>query len=448
MAYRVGIVGASGIVINTPRGEPSAPLDKELYSAHVGSLSNMPGVELAAICDIAPEALERFTKAWSERWPEARLYADYRDMLEREDLDILTVATSDHRHAQIVIDGAESGVRGIFCEKPIATTLEDADAMIAACERNGVKMSVNHSRRWFPLYHKVRHMIRNGAIGTPTVMSAVLGGPRAMMFRNGTHFIDALCFFAESEPRAVSAILEEGFDDWDRYRGDGGKLPENEPGMTGTILFENGIRALFRVGEGDGAAELAGDYGAEGGFSYRGRRPSGGADGAGGDQGRAESDDDLPGPVPDTGDGGGVPGVGQYHRAGWREHFIAERRKEGAADFAGVPGVASAGGTVGGGAGVGDSPPRAGDSPSRAERVLGAWEEGSPLRARRLQKEERGKWRGIALRRLSSNCFISATMHGHLQPSTGSLRQAQGERTFSYLRPPLPTPRHGPEPGA
>ena len=246
MAYRVGIVGASGIVINTPRGEPSAPLDKELYSAHVGSLSNMPGVELAAICDIAPEALERFTEAWSERWPEARLYADYLEMLEREDLDILTVATSDHRHAQIVIDGAESGVRGIFCEKPIATTLEDADAMIAACERNGVKMSVNHSRRWFPLYHKVRHMIRNGAIGTPTVMSAVLGGPRAMMFRNGTHFIDALCFFAESEPRAVSAILEEGFDDWDRYRGDGGKLPENEPGMTGTILFENGIRALFR----------------------------------------------------------------------------------------------------------------------------------------------------------------------------------------------------------
>ena len=58
-------------------------------------------------------------------------------MLEGEDLDVLTVATSDHLHTKIVIDGAESGVKGIFCEKPIATTLEDADAMIAACERNG-----------------------------------------------------------------------------------------------------------------------------------------------------------------------------------------------------------------------------------------------------------------------------------------------------------------------
>ena len=264
MAYRVGIVGSSGIVINTPRGEPSPPLDKEVYPSHVGSISTMPDVELSAVCDINPEALERFKASWSERWPETRLYADYGEMLEREALDILTVATSDHLHTKIVIDGAESGVKGIFCEKPIATTLEDADAMIAACERNGAKMSVNHTRRWSPLFHKVRHTIKSGAIGTPTVMTAVLGGPRAMMFRNGTHFIDALCFFAESEPRAVSAILEDGFEHWDRYRGDGGRLPENEPGMTGTILYENGMRALFRAVKGTvplGGLEITGPEG-------------------------------------------------------------------------------------------------------------------------------------------------------------------------------------------
>ena len=250
MTYRIGIVGSSGIVIKTRRGEPSRPLNNEVYMSHVGCLSVMPDVELAAICDINPEALERFKAAWSKRWPDTRSYADYREMLDTEDLDILTVATSDHLHTQIVIDGARSGVKGIFCEKPIATTLEDVDAMIAACEGNGVKMSVNHTRRWSPLFHKVRHTIKSGAIGTPTVITAVLGGPRAMMFRNGTHYIDALCFFAESEPSKVSAILEDGFEHWDRYRGDGGRLPENEPGMTGTILFENGIRALFRAVKG------------------------------------------------------------------------------------------------------------------------------------------------------------------------------------------------------
>ena len=265
MAYRVGIVGASGIVINTPRGMPSPPLDGEVHMSHVGCLSLIPGLELAAVCDIDPKALERFKAAWSARWPNTRLYADYREMLDEEELDILVVATSDHRHAQIVIDGAASGVKGIFCEKPIATTLEDADAMIAACESNGVKMSVNHTRRWSPLFHKVRHAIKSGAIGTPTILTAVLGGPRAMMFRNGTHYIDALCFFAGSEPSKVSAILEDGFDHWDRYRGDGGKLPENDPGMTGTILFQNGVRALFRAMKGTApvsAMEITGPDGA------------------------------------------------------------------------------------------------------------------------------------------------------------------------------------------
>ena len=58
----------------------------------------------------------------------------------------------------------------------------------------------------------------------------VLGGQRAMLFRNGTHSIDGgsptfsgpICFFAESDPVQVFARLEEGFEDWDEYKGDGG----------------------------------------------------------------------------------------------------------------------------------------------------------------------------------------------------------------------------------
>lgn len=246
MAYRVGIVGASGISINPPRAAPSAPLADEVYSSHIGCLSIMRGVELAAVCDIRTDALNRFRGNWAARWPNTRTYTNYLDMLDRENLDILTVATPDHLHAQIVIDGACSGLQGILCEKPIATTLDDADAMIDACERNRVALSINHTRRWSPVLHNARDAIRRGRIGPITVMTAVLGGPRAMLFRNGTHFIDALCFFAESKPAKVSALLEDGFDHWDRYRGDGGKLPENEPGATGTILFENGVIALYR----------------------------------------------------------------------------------------------------------------------------------------------------------------------------------------------------------
>lgn len=246
MTYRVGIVGASGITINTPSSVPPRPLGNEVFMSHVGCLSIIAGMEVTAICDIVPQALDRFKENWGSRWPDARTYGGYREMLANEELDILTVATSDNLHTQIVIDGARSSVKGIFCEKPIATTIEEADAMIAACEENSVKMSVNHTRRWSPLFHKVQDTIRKGTVGPLTSITAVLGGPRAMMFRNGTHLIDAIGFFAESKPTRVSALLEDGFDHWDRYRGDGGKLPQNEPGATGLILFQNGIRALFQ----------------------------------------------------------------------------------------------------------------------------------------------------------------------------------------------------------
>ena len=78
-----------------------------------------------------------------------------------------------------------------------------------------------------------------------------------MLFRSGTHMIDAICFFAESEPAQVSGILEAGFEDWERYRGDGGKLPENDPSASGIIVFRNGVRALY-----DGSKDtiLASDF--------------------------------------------------------------------------------------------------------------------------------------------------------------------------------------------
>lgn len=66
-----------------------------------------------------------------------------------------------------------------------------------------------------------------------------------MMFRNGTHILHGVVFFADSPPKQIWAKLEDGFDDWDVYRGDGGKKPENDPGVDGYIEFENGVRAFF-----------------------------------------------------------------------------------------------------------------------------------------------------------------------------------------------------------
>ena len=247
--YRVGIVGATWIAVR-PIVSPPAPFRNDIGNAiggvsHAATLSMLTNTELVAVCDLVPGLLEDFKAAWADDLPDVNTYTDYREMLAREDLDILAVATSDNRHTDIVVDGANAGVKGVLCEKPLATSLEDADRMIEACRERGIPLHVDHNRRWSPLIHRVRDELRAGAIGPLGSVIVSHGGPRAMLFRSGTHMIDAVCFLVESEPAQIFGVLEEGFEDWDRYRGDGGRLPENDPSASGMILFKNGVRVLY-----------------------------------------------------------------------------------------------------------------------------------------------------------------------------------------------------------
>ena len=243
-SYRVGIVGASEIAARYP-DDPPDPFKNEIIASHVACLALMPRVEIVGMCDLVPELLDGFKESWGERWPNANVYTDYNEMFAKEQLDILHVVTTDHRHRDVTVDGARAGVKGIFCEKPLATNMEDADDMIQVCEENGVVLIAGYTRRWRTLYHTVREAIRSGAIGPLRSMVATMGGKRGMLFFHGTHIIDALCFFAESEPVQVFANLEEGYDDWDRYKGAGGRGSLKDPGASGFILFRNGVRALY-----------------------------------------------------------------------------------------------------------------------------------------------------------------------------------------------------------
>ena len=71
-----------------------------------------------------------------------------------------------------------------------------------------------------------------------------------MLFRNGTHLVDGVCFFAESDPEWVFAELEPGYDHYDRYLGDGGRDPATDPAASGFIHFRNGVRAFVNVAKG------------------------------------------------------------------------------------------------------------------------------------------------------------------------------------------------------
>ncbi|MGH2459499.1 MAG: Gfo/Idh/MocA family protein [Chloroflexota bacterium] len=264
-SYRAAVVGLTGIGMTPSRPAPDPVLGLIMPHSHVSAYAAVPNTTVVAVCDLVPSLLEKFRADWGAEVPEARTYTDYREMLAREQVDLLSIVTSDHRHAQIAVDAVEAGVKGIFCEKPIATTLADADRMIAACAQRSVPLLIDHTRRWYPEFVAARRLVREGAIGPLRRIVAHLGGPRAMLFRNGTHLIDAVCFFAESDPAWLTGELDDEHREHPpRYAGDGGRDPATDPGGSALIHFQNGVRALVNASKrtmGNFELDLVGETG-------------------------------------------------------------------------------------------------------------------------------------------------------------------------------------------
>lgn len=216
--------------------------------AHGFAYARCPEFDLVAICDIQPDAFARFYERAGIRVGTVKEYTDYRAMLEREGLDVVSVATPDDFHTDAVCAASDAGVKAILCEKPLASSLADADRIIATVERNGTKMSVDHTRSWYPAFQAVRKAVRAGAIGPLTRVVAHMGGRRAMLFRNGTHILDAMSYFAEASPAWVLAVHERGFEDYGtEYRGQGGQDPMLDPGSTLIIEYSNGVRGILNA---------------------------------------------------------------------------------------------------------------------------------------------------------------------------------------------------------
>ncbi|MXY44783.1 MAG: Gfo/Idh/MocA family oxidoreductase, partial [Dehalococcoidia bacterium] len=176
--YRAGAIGRTG------RGNWGHGLD----TAFVG----VAGVEFVAVADDDPDGL----RDAGERTGAGSLYGDYREMLERERLDFVAVCPRwVGARTEMVIAAAEAGVRGIFCEKPFAATLAEADAMLEACERSGTRVAVAH-RRANPYEQRAKAMVEEGAIGELQSLRAMgkcdhRSGAEDLIVL-GTHMMDSM----------------------------------------------------------------------------------------------------------------------------------------------------------------------------------------------------------------------------------------------------------------
>ncbi len=135
------------------------------------------GAELAAVCDIVPEK----AKALGEQF-NVPYYTDYHDMLQNEAIDAVSVLTPSGSHAEHVIDIA-AYKKHIVVEKPMALTLNDADAMIKACDENGVKLFVVKQNRYNLPVQKLREALAAERFG-----KLVLGTVRVRWCRTQEYY--------------------------------------------------------------------------------------------------------------------------------------------------------------------------------------------------------------------------------------------------------------------
>jgi len=110
-------------------------------------------------------------------------------MLETQRPDIVVIVTPCATHAALTFQAAAGGVRGVYCEKPMATCLGDGRAMVETCRARNVALAVNHQRRMSAPIRRMRELIEAGAIGEPEVYRGSCGGD---LLSDATHLVDTI----------------------------------------------------------------------------------------------------------------------------------------------------------------------------------------------------------------------------------------------------------------
>ena len=155
---------------------------------HADAYEMHPRTELVTGATRDPGRQDRFREARKKP-----VYSHYQEMLEKEQPDIVSIATPATMHAEMVMAAAEAGAKAIWCEKAMAVSLDECDEMIAACERSGTILCINHQRRWDDRYHGIRRLVDAGEIGKLQAVQIHFGGGR--LCRGGSHAFDLAFFF-------------------------------------------------------------------------------------------------------------------------------------------------------------------------------------------------------------------------------------------------------------
>ena len=170
--YRVAFIGCGGI-----------------SRAHIGGYRPCKRTEIVAGSDVNPSQLEK----WGTEIGISALYTDCEEMLVKEKPDIVSICTYVNSHCELTTKCAQHGVKAILCEKPMALNMDEANRMVEACDKHGVKLAIGHQRRHAAQHQFTKRLIERGELGK---LVALWGSSPSDLMDWGTHVVDMMLWYA------------------------------------------------------------------------------------------------------------------------------------------------------------------------------------------------------------------------------------------------------------
>ena len=236
MTIRMGVIGAGAI-----------------SDVHLKALAAHDHVEVACIADPSPEARAR----QATKYGVGRSVADYREMLERSDLDAVDIAVPHYLHCPMTLDALSAGLH-VICEKPMGLDLEEADRMIAAAERSKGRLLIKQYQRCAEHHTTAKEIIDSGELGDVYLVTGLFIAQQSsiendpdnwrgtwdkagggILIDGGVHLVDLMQFML-GRAAAVSATAKRLVADHPHKADDTASLTiEYERGAIGSVVCAN-----------------------------------------------------------------------------------------------------------------------------------------------------------------------------------------------------------------
>ncbi len=203
---------------------------------HARVLASLPHVQLVAMADVNEDAVRQ--AAYTYR---AHAYTDYRQMLDRERLDLVSIAVPTRFHTTVALDAIARGVHCLI-EKPIASSVEKGEQIVIAARRSGVKVTVGHIERFNPAVQELKRRLDQGELGRIFQIHARRVGPFppritdvGVVFDLATHEVNIMEYLVGAPMASLYAETEQEIH------------ASHEDLLSGLLKFANGTVGVLDI---------------------------------------------------------------------------------------------------------------------------------------------------------------------------------------------------------